>query len=278
MKKSPRIKINSPKLLRIPPLKPQDHKYSRGHALVLGGAVMTGAPRLSALAAQRAGAGMVTLAVPVQVWPVYAASMMSVIVRALQAPSDWGWVLTHRHIRAVLLGPGAEADELRKPLRNAIKSGLPLVLDAGALALIAEDKKIRELVAGSDAIYTPHDGEYLQLANSFKFPKSTDRAAKALQLAKALRGVVVLKGAETIIAAADGRVVRNISTTPWLATAGTGDVLADIITGLRAQGMDAFDAACAGVWLHGEAATHFGVGMIAEDLLLAIPAALQEAV
>lgn len=266
-------KENSPALWQIPPLLRHHHKYDRGHVALLGGATMTGAAKLAALAAQRAGAGVVTLASERSVWPIYAMGMMSVITRPLDSMADWSQMLSARKVSAVLLGPGAAPEELEEALDIALKQKLPLVLDAGALTALAMSAPLRQRCAGSGAILTPHAGEYEKLAASLRMPPDT-REHQLRHMAAMLGCVVVLKGADTLVASPAGALVHMAIDAPWLATAGTGDVLAGIIAGLRAQGMDAFDAACAGVWLHGHAAASCGRGMVAEDLLQALPAVL----
>ena len=263
---------NTPGLWRLPPLKSGDHKYTRGHAVVLGGATMTGAARLAALAAQRAGAGLVTLLAPEAAWPIYAASMLSIITRPWEQAA-WATLLADDRVTAILIGPGAGHTELtRHAAESALAGGKPLLLDADAITLLAKDSLLRKAVTG--AILTPHEGEYAAIAAACGLDLQADKPTRALALAKALNSTVLLKGPDTFIAAPDGRIARNTNAPAWLATGGTGDVLSGIITGLLAQGMPAFDAACAAAWLHGEAAQHYGPGMIAEDLLTAIPAAL----
>lgn len=269
-------KLNTPKCWHLPPLKHGDNKYTRGHVLLLGGARMTGAARLAALAAQRAGAGMVTLAAPRDAWPIYAASMMSVITTPLDSMNDWRDLLHKRHVNAVLLGPGCEpVSALEEALLHAGASKLPLVLDAGALTLLAQHPK---LLASIHAPYIclPHEGEFAKLADAFGVKSAADKATRAAALAKKLGAVVLLKGAETIIAAPQGKIRRNRAKAPWLATAGSGDVLAGIVVGLVAQGMEPFDATAAGAYIHTQAAMKFGRGMLAEDLLEAIPTVLRK--
>ncbi|MFM9890915.1 MAG: NAD(P)H-hydrate dehydratase [Rickettsiales bacterium] len=275
-----KVKENGPDHWRIPPLQADGHKYTRGAALVFGGAVMTGASRLSALAAARAGAGLVTLAAPEVAWPIYAASLLSVIARPLAGVEDWNALVADTKTRAILIGPGAGRDALpHAALATALRSGEPTVLDADALGMLAADAGLRALATpspyGETRILTPHEGEYAQLAAALGLDTAADKPTRALALAQALHAVVVLKGEDTMIASPDGRVLVNHAHAPWLATGGTGDVLAGIITGLLAQGMDAFDAACAGVWIHGETAQKLGRGMLAEDLLGEIPGVLR---
>lgn len=275
MKKRSLVKENSPAAWQIPPVTAKDNKYTRGHVLVLGGAEMTGAARLAALAAQRAGAGLVTLAVPPAQWAVYAARMVSVIVRACNATA-FRTLCADARIGVVLIGPGAGlTSRTRSCMRSAAHK--PLVLDADALTLLAQEPALRTALRGANLILTPHEGEYMRLAKALKLDTGAEKPVRAQALAAALGAVVVLKGADTCIARPTGPVLRDCPPA-WLACGGTGDVLAGIIAALWGQGMEAFDAACAGVWLHAEAARGFGPGMIAEDLIAALPKALQACV
>lgn len=260
---------------KIPPFMPADHKYSRGHVLVLGGDEMPGAARLTALAAQRAGAGMVSLAVSPKVWPVYAASMLSVIVRAADA-EGWVALVADARIGPVVIGPGAGTRKRTvAAIGAAAKAGKTLILDADALTLLAADQPLRRTLQSAPMICTPHEGEYARLAKALKLkPPIADKVACAQALAAALGAVVVFKGAQTVVADAAGRAV--VTHPPaWLATAGTGDVLAGVIAALVGQGMPLFNAAAAGVWLHAEAARLHGRGMIAEDVIAGIPTILR---
>ena len=266
---------NTPALWKIPPLAAEDHKYRRGHVLVYGGDTLTGASRLAALAALRTGAGLVTLAAPYSVWPVYAMSLLSVITRPLAGTEDWQALLEDARITVVILGPGAGVDmRLHHALTSALAANKKLLLDADALTLLAQDASLRAQMQGKDVILTPHEGEYEKLAGALRLETAAHRARA---LATALGVTVLLKGAETVIANGAGQERANHHAPPWLATAGTGDVLAGIIAGLWAQGMTAFDAASAGAWLHGEAALRRTRGMIAADLLAELPASLAAA-
>lgn len=274
------VKENTPSLWQLPPLNSDGHKYDRGHALVFGGPTLTGASRMAALAAARAGAGLVTLAAPAVAWPVYAASLLSVLVRPICAPTDWQELLNDTRMNTLCIGPGAGLDDAtRQALHASFAQEKQRVLDADALSLLAQDAALREalLQARGVNVLTPHEGEYKKLAQALGLDADVEKTERALALAKALRCTVLLKGAQTIIADADGQCVVNHAQAPWLATAGTGDVLAGLITGFLVQGMRAFDAACAGAWVHGAAARQLGRGMLAEDLLNQIPQALAEA-
>jgi len=250
---------------------PEAHKYSRGHAVIAGGAVLTGASRLAARAATRVGAGLVTLAAPEAVWPVYAAALAGVIVRPLRAESDFRSLIGDQRVRAALVGPGAGvAPETRGLALAALASGRAVVLDADALTVFAEAPDALFAAIKGPAVLTPHEGEFARI-----FSVSGDKLARARAAAKASRAVIVLKGPDTVIAAPDGRAAINANAPPDLASGGTGDVLAGLIAGLLAQGLDPFRAACAAAWLHGEAAREFGPGLVAEDIVETMPAVLR---
>jgi NAD(P)H-hydrate epimerase len=253
---------NDPALWRhhLPLPAPATHKYKRGHALILGGAAMTGAARLAARAAQRVGAGLVTLAAPAAAWPVYAAALESVIVSAAPFAS----LLADPRRNAVLLGPGAGREEATyEAALAALASGRKVVLDADALTLF--ENRTENLAARGETVLTPHEGEFRRL-----FQLGEDKLAAARAAAARTGCVVVLKGADTVVAAPSGEAVINDNAPPTLASGGTGDVLAGMVTGLLAQGMPAFPAACAAVWRHGAAAAAAGPRLVAEDLLQAL--------
>jgi NAD(P)H-hydrate epimerase len=252
-----------------------DHKYTRGSVLVLGGAEMTGAARLSALAAARTGAGMVSIAAPASAYEIYAASLLSIIVKRMETTEDWREMLANVRVNAVCMGPGAGINAITsEALALALNSAHPLVLDADALTLLAEHETLRAALCArtGETCLTPHEGEYRRLANALGLDAHADKLTRARALAKALACNVILKGADTVIANAGGEAAINTNAPPWLATAGSGDVLAGMVASLAAQGMGMFAAACAGAWLHGEAGNKAGAGLMAEDLLEAIPA------
>jgi hydroxyethylthiazole kinase-like uncharacterized protein yjeF len=272
---APRAFANAPGLWldAWPRLSPTAHKYARGHALVVGGATLTGAARLAARAAARAGAGLVTVAADPVAVPVYAADIAAVMVRPIAGPADFAELLDDPRRNVVLLGPGNGADAAcAARVRAALDFGKACVLDADALVAFADSSD--ELLVRLDArsVLTPHDGEFARL-----FPGiAGDRLARARAAAATSGAVVLLKGADTVIAHPDGRAAVNEGAPPWLATAGAGDVLAGLIAGLIARGMPAFEAACAGAWLHGAAARRFGPGLIADDLPEAVVPILRE--
>lgn len=237
----------------LPALDRGGHKYDRGLVHALAG-TMPGAIALAALAAARAGAGYVRLSTAQPI-----AGLPQAIVQTGTAD------LKDERIGCLIVGPGL--GELPQVLTLALTSKAPKVIDADAIALVGDPERLK----GQDAILTPHEGEFGALFGSLEGSK-TERAMAAAQ---ASASVVVLKGPDTIVADPDGRCGFAPPAPHWLASAGTGDVLAGMIAALRARGMDRFESACAGVWLHGRAAEIAGPAMIADDLAAAIPRALQ---
>ena len=277
MPSSSTITVNNPdiwmKLFPFP--NRESNKYSRGHALVMGGAVMTGAARLSARAAQRVGAGLVTLAAPSSALPIYASSLESVIVRPVDDIATWKSLLDDEKKTALLIGPGLGIGDLQKSfVRAALETRKPCVLDADALTNFASHPDELFLKLHPDCVLTPHEGEFARLfGHVISADKPRDERTK--QAASLTGGVVLLKGANTLIASANGRIVVNNNAPPSLATAGSGDVLAGLILGLLAQNMPLFEATAAAAWLHGDIAQRFGPGLIAEDIISGIPDALK---
>ena len=246
------------------------HKYSRGHALVLGGWPMSGAARLAARGAARAGAGLVTVAVPSAGLPTYAAALESQIVRPLDDPAGLEALLQDRRFTGLLIGPGAGAGEAtRASVLRLLAAGRATVLDADALTACAAAPADLFQAFRGPTVLTPHEGEFSRL-----FRIDGDKLTRARIAAATSGAVLVLKGADTVVAAPDGRAVINANAPPTLATGGSGDVLSGLILGLLAQGMPAFEAAAAAVWLHGAAAASFGAGLIASDLPDLVPGVL----
>jgi hydroxyethylthiazole kinase-like uncharacterized protein yjeF len=264
---APRAWRNAPGLWPPPPAPDAlAHKYTRGHLTVLGGDAMTGAARLAAAAAYRAGAGLVTLLAPdPAAAAVYRAADPGIIVLH-GVPAD---LLADERRAVWLVGPGLPPDGgTRAAVRLLIDAGRHVVADAGALGANAADP------AGlrGCAVLTPHAGEFARLFG----PIGGDRQAAARRAAAATGAVILLKGADTVIAAPDGRVAINANAPPTLATGGSGDVLAGIVSALLTQGMAAFDAACAGAWLQGEAARAGPAeGLVAADLIPRVPQAMR---
>jgi hydroxyethylthiazole kinase-like uncharacterized protein yjeF len=250
----------------------ESHKYARGHALVAGGAVMTGAARLAARAAARLGAGLVTVAAPEAAFPIYAAALTGVIVHPVTDLEAFQEFLTDKRRNAALIGPGAGVGgETRDRTLAILGAGKRAVLDADALTSFAEDPDTLFSAIRLPCVMTPHAGEFSRL-----FDTAGDKPERARRAARQAGAVVLLKGADTVIAAPDGRVAVNANAPPQLATAGSGDVLAGIVLGLLAQGMEPFAAAAAAAWIHGAAAGHFGLGLVAEDLIDSVVPVLQD--
>ena len=244
--------------------RPQDggNKYTRGHALISGGYPMTGAARMAARAAARAGAGLTTISVSEIALPIYAAALTSIMVRPIGAPEDFQRLLDDRRFTAFLIGPGAGiGDETRARVRAMMQTGRPTVLDADALTSFQDDPNLLFRAVAGAWVLTPHDGEFARL-----FDASGDKLTRIRAAARLSGAIIVLKDSDTVIADPDGRAIINSNAPPTLATGGSGDVLSGIVLGLLAQGMEPFLAAAAAVWLHGAAATEFGPGLIAEDL------------
>lgn len=274
---APQTAVNEPSLWshRFPWPALDGHKYARGHAVVLGGARMTGAARLASVAALRAGAGLVTIACPPEAFPVYAAGCASVIVDPLEDAGAFARLLQDPRRNAVLVGPGAgRGVQTRAAVMAALDARRACVLDADALTSFAESAD--ELLDRLDqrCVLTPHEGEFAQLFGD-SVGMDGDKLSRVRAAAARSGAIVVLKGADTVVAAPDGRAVVNVNAPPDLATAGTGDVLAGIVLGLLAQGMDGFEAACTAVWLHGEAGRALGPGLISDDLAGALPGVLK---
>lgn len=274
----PKTSLNVPKLWHgafpVPSL--EGHKYARGHALVVSGPIaQTGAARLCARGALRAGAGLVTIATPREALPVHAVALTAIMTRVADTAEDLAGVLDDPRKNVVALGPGlGVGDGTRKLVGAALKpmaADAPkraVVLDADALTSFADDPQaLFDAIgrSGHAVVLTPHDGEFSKLFGALLDVSEAkpQRARKAAELSGA---IVVLKGPDTVVAHPDGRGSIAASETPWLATAGSGDVLGGIIAGLLAQAMPPFEAACAGVWLHAEAARVHGPGLISEDI------------
>ena len=266
----PRLHENGPDLWRprLPRAGVTQHKYDRGHPLILGGGSLTGAARLAARATRRIGAGLLTIVAPEAALPAYRADWPGAMALPRQ---EWGRLLADRRIGPVLIGPGGGAGQgLRDAVAAVRAAGKSLVLDADGLASYAGQPEALVGLLDTDCVLTPHQGEFDRLFGKADAP----RLVRARQAAAAIGVVLVLKGADTVIAAPDGRAAINANAPPTLATGGTGDVLAGLVLGLKAQGMPGYEAACAAVWLHGAAAERVGAGLIAEDVVDALPQVL----
>ncbi len=261
------------------------HKYARGHLLVVSGPMpTTGAARLAARGGLRAGAGLVTVASPADAVASHAAQLTSIMLKPFDAPEGLAEILSDARKNAVVMGPGlGHHPDTRALVEAALKPGREpraAVLDADALTLFAgRADALADLARASSGplVVTPHDGEFARLFagldDVLRAPSKVERARAA---ARRLGAVVVLKGPDTVVASPDGRAAIAGEDAPWLATAGSGDVLAGMIGGLLAQAMPAHEAAAAAVWLHAAAARHVGPGLISEDLPDALPPVLRD--
>jgi ADP-dependent NAD(P)H-hydrate dehydratase / NAD(P)H-hydrate epimerase len=255
------------------------HKYARGHTIVVSGDIAaTGAARMSARGALRAGAGLVTLASPRDALAVNAAALTAVMVRPIDTPVEFAELLTDKRLNTCVIGPGAGLGQRTRDLvQTALTAQRGLVLDADALTSFAEapDRLFEAIKASHDpqVVLTPHEGEFPRLfsdiSNKHPLRSKLERVRAAAERAGC---IVLLKGPDTVVASPDGRATIAANAPPWLATAGAGDVLSGMIAGLVAQGVPAFEAASIGVWMHGEAAREAGPGLIAEDLPETLPA------
>lgn len=241
------------------------HKHRRGRlGVVSGGPWRTGAARLAARSGLRIGAGLVTLVSPREALAVNAAHLEAVMIFPADTPEEVGAACSE--MDAVVVGPAAGLeDSTREKVMSLGRTGAALVIDADAITVFRYVPADLFALLDVDDVLTPHEGEFERL-----FPgilAASDTRISAARAAAARAGaVVLLKGADTVVAHPDGRAAINVHASPWLATAGSGDVLAGLIGGLLCQGAEAFDAACAGAWIHAEAAERFGPGLISEDL------------
>jgi hydroxyethylthiazole kinase-like uncharacterized protein yjeF len=270
---APKAWENDPALWldRFPWPQNESYKYKRGEVLVLGGEAITGASRLTTLAASRAGAGMVTLAAPAKVWSIYATSLMNAIVTSFDGLADFETLLGDVRRNVIAIGPGAGVGAAtRQYVLAALATQRSVVLDADALTSFAEAPEDLFAAIRGPCVLTPHAGEFKRL-----FHFKGDKLHVARSAAKQCQAVVVLKGSDTVIASPDGRAIINANAPPQLATGGSGDVLTGFVSALLGQGMPPFEAAAAAVWLHGAAASEFGLGLVAEDLPEALPLVVQ---
>lgn len=254
------------------------HKYHHGHAVILGGRTMTGAASLAAVAAMRMGAGLVTVVASAETSIVHQLHNPSLLVEPISELARFKDHIKDPRRNAVLIGCGAGLDNigaLKKVIFDSVQASPQkiCVLDADALTVFASDPKPLMAALGAHCILTPHEGEFAKLFPDLKGSKPE----RAFAAAKRSGAIIVLKGADTVIASPDARLVINGNGSGWLATAGTGDVLAGMITGLAARGLlDPFDVACASVWMHGRASELAGAGMMSSDLEHFIPVVWRE--
>ncbi|MDO8899956.1 MAG: NAD(P)H-hydrate dehydratase [Phenylobacterium sp.] len=267
---------NTPELWapRFPWPTAASHKHARGRMVVVSGpAWSTGAARLAARAGLRIGAGLVTVLSPPDALSINATHLEAVMLRPFDSEAELETLATD--VDAAVIGPAAGINETT--LMNVLalaRTGAALILDADAITVFRQDPEELFSVLDRDDVLTPHPGEFERLFPGIldSAPERISATRRAAELADA---VVLLKGPDTVVASPDGRAAVSLNGSPWLATAGTGDVLAGYIAGLVAQGMDSFEAACAGAWIHAEAAQSHGPGLIAEDLPGLTPAVLR---
>jgi ADP-dependent NAD(P)H-hydrate dehydratase / NAD(P)H-hydrate epimerase len=250
----------------------ETHKYQRGHVVVYGGAQRTGAACLGAAGAQKVGAGLVTIARRPSAAAVYRGYRASLMVDDWESTEDFRGLLRDERRNCVLIGPGAGVDaDFRHAVETVLTLNKPAVLDADVFTAFRENPKdLFAKLSPEKHVLTPHEGEFERLFG----PLEGHKAARAQKAARTANAILILKGSDTVIAAPDGTTVINTNAPPTLATAGSGDVLAGLVAGLMAQGMPPFMAACAGVWLHGETAMRYGLGLTAEDIINELPQAL----
>lgn len=272
---NPNILVNHPELWfdDFPIPNPLDHKYHRGHALLLGGEEYTGATQLASLAARRAGAGLVSIACSEKTHSIYALSAPGTLTKIVRDSKGWVEVLKDVRKNAFLLGPGLEPTAVaRERVLAALATKRPVILDAGALnAFAPENIKTLFSACHDQVIFTPHEGEFKEIFGSL----GGSKIERTLQAARQSGAMIYLKGADSVIASPAGQILLQENAPPWLATAGTGDVLAGMILGFLAQGVKPLQACGVASWVHGESAQQAGFGMIAEDLLDHLQEALQ---
>ena len=270
-----RLHENAPGLWlpRFPWPKVNTHKAERGRLVVVSGhAWSTGAARLSARAGLRAGAGLVTLLSPPNALAVNAAHLEAVMLKPFDGEAELEQAA--HDADAAVIGPACGVGpDTRQNLMALARTGAALVVDADVFTSFKDAPGDLFACLDRDDVLTPHPGEFERVFPGL-LKQSPERIAAARRAAAHAGAVVLLKGADTVIAAPDGRAVVNTNAAPWLATAGSGDVLAGTIASLIAQGMESFQAACAGAWMHAEAGRTFGPGLISEDLPDRLPSVL----
>jgi hydroxyethylthiazole kinase-like uncharacterized protein yjeF len=280
----PRTWINSPRFwlgaLELPSA--EGNKYSRGHAVVVSGAsYSTGAARLAARGALRAGAGLVTIASPRDAVPVNAAASLAVMVRPVDGPDEFREFLRDQRRNSIVIGPGGGVgSQMQELVLTALAGEAAVVLDADALTSFAADPQ--PLFAGTRSrkgatLLTPHEGEFSRLFSTVEeIAKAKSKLERARAAAARAGAICLLKGSDTVVASPDGRAAIIDAAPAWLATAGSGDVLAGVAAGLLAQRMEPFEAVSAAVWMHAQAGFLAGPGLIAEDLPEMLPQILRQ--
>jgi ADP-dependent NAD(P)H-hydrate dehydratase / NAD(P)H-hydrate epimerase len=268
---------NGPALWSYPWPRAEGHKYARGHCVVVSGpAHATGAARLAARGAIRMGAGLVSVASPAEAVAVNAAALTAIMVKPFSGADGLAELLKDERLNCVVIGPGCGVGaETRAMVRAVLATKAAVVLDADALTSFKNDPEAMLSLLREPCVLTPHEGEFERVSPGL-LANSKNRIEAAREAASRARCTVLLKGSDTVIAAPDGRAIVNSNAPPALATAGSGDVLAGFIGGLMAQRIESQEAAAMAAWLHGEAASRFGPGLIAEDLPEQLPAILKE--
>ena len=268
------IQKNHPNLWQklLPQPTSDSHKYNRGALSILTGPQQTGAAILASLAARRVGAGLVHLGCTPATHPIYGVANPGAVLNILSVPQEYtAFLAAHTH-HAFLLGPGLPpTSETAEYVRYICRQNVPVVLDGGALTCFQETPSLLTQVTHPQVILTPHAGEFARL-----FSEDTDKIQATKDAAQKAQCHVVFKGSQTVIAGPDGAVISQEKLSPWLSTAGTGDVLAGLIAGLSAQQVPALYAAAAAVWLHQAAAEKAGAYLLAEDLLTHLQDCLQQ--
>lgn len=277
----PTIAENDPDLWQasFPVPRIDGHKFARGHAVVVSGPqAATGAARLAAQAALRAGAGLVTVASPSNAIAIHAAALTAVMLREIETSEQFREMLSDKRLTACVIGPGAGVGErTREFVGEILTAGRAATLDADALTSFADapETLFRKIKSHPESrvVLTPHEGEFSRLFSQMNNKSPFKSKLERVRAAAARSGaVVLLKGPDTVVASPDGRAAIASNAPPWLATAGAGDVLAGMIGAMLAQDVPAFEAACIGVWMHGEAGSEAGPGLIADDLPEVLPA------
>ena len=249
------------------------HKYARGHAVIYGGEKRTGAACLAAAATQKIGAGLVTITSSAKTVPIYSSFRSSIMVDECEGVWDIKTILRDERKNAILIGPGAGVGKkLRQIVEAALSFNKSGVLDADVFSVYRDSPKDLFSKLSPKYVLTPHEGEFERLFGTI----NGDKLVRALKAAKISNAIVLLKGSDTVIATPDGTAVINTNAPPTLATAGSGDVLSGLITGLIAQEMPPFMAACSAVWLHGKAAQAYELGLTAEDIISTLPQTLND--
>ena len=256
---------------QLPSTDASGHKYSRGHLVVFSGPLISGgAARLAAMAGLQTGAGLVTMASPPSAVMVQATHLTALMQRSIGTADDLAEWLKDNRLAGFVIGPGfGDLEKVRFYTQQLAQTGRPVVLDADGLTAFAPDvDELAHLFSGDTRlIITPHEGEFRRLFPDLADNGELSKIDRARNAASLLNAVVIDKGPDTVIAAPDGRCAINADAPPWLATAGSGDVLSGIVGSLGVQGMAPFEAACAGVALHSQAGVRAGEGMSSEDLV-----------